>query len=210
MELAGKFECVVPVRYEDHERRILYVGKATAGLYVDVDVAKLFSEKNSPFWNYARSISRLADPDCGDLSNLAWSNIFKQGVAVGNPSGQVAEEQREEAEAELRREAAELKPSLIVLVNAGYYEEIPKAAFLIGDDEVTGMTQTKVPGENKNDIGHGRRTAHSRQSSGCTIPKASATSTSKQDSTSSAKSQAGRQVAVTSANHRSGYPTSRF
>jgi hypothetical protein len=86
------------------------------------------------------------------LSNLAWSNIFKQGMTSGNPSGQIAEEQREQAEQELRKEVRTLMPSLIVLVNAGYYEEIPKAAYLIGEQELTELRRTPVDGEDKFDL----------------------------------------------------------
>lgn len=152
MELAGRFKCFVPNGFDRHKRRVLYVGKATAGEYMDVDVQELFLSKRSSFWSLARSISRLADLGCKDLSNIAWSNIFKQGVVKGNPLREVAEAQRGEAEEELRKEASALAPTLIVLVNAGYYEEIPKAAYQIGDNEVTGLTRTEVPGEDRYDL----------------------------------------------------------
>jgi hypothetical protein len=152
MTLAGKFQCYVPPGFALHERRVLYVGKATAGKYVDVDAQELYSGKSSAFWNFARSISQLADPHCKDLSNLAWSNIFKQGVVSGNPYGKTAEAQRQEAEDELRKEVETVIPTLIVMVNAGYYEEIAKAAYLIGDDELSELNQTTVQGESKYDL----------------------------------------------------------
>jgi hypothetical protein len=88
---SGEFRDHVPPRFLDHHRRILYIGKATKGEFSEENASELYFNGNSPFWSFARSVSKLADADCRDLSNLAWSNIFKQGVTEGNPSGAIAE-----------------------------------------------------------------------------------------------------------------------
>ena len=103
------------------------------------------------FWDFARVISRQADPTCENLSNLAWSNIFKQGVTRGNPSGIIADQQRADAITALKKEVEDLKPSIIVLVTAGYYEEIPKEAFNIkdGEGEANMLTESAAEGEGR-------------------------------------------------------------
>lgn len=155
MQAAGKFKCFVPPTFPEHRRRVLYVGKATAGEFNDEHAnEKWFNNVDSPFWRLARRISELADPDCTDLSNLAWSNIFKQGVTRGNPSGKFAGGQRQAALQELKAEVDQLKPSLIVLVTGDYYDDIPKAAYQIINGEVgdQALTRKAVPGEEKWDL----------------------------------------------------------
>ena len=153
-ELSGPFTCYAPSGFEDQKRRILYIGKATGGEFDGDDACERSFNGTTAFWDFARSISRLADPNCTDLQNLAWSNIFKQGVLRGNPTGKIAETQRASAIQSLQEEVNQLQPHLIVLVNAGYYEEIPKAAYLIDDGEVgeKALTRTTVEGEEKYDL----------------------------------------------------------
>ena len=144
MSLSKKFETYVPPKYAEQQRRILYVGKATRGDCQDLDYRQVHEDVHTPFWHFARRISKLADPNVEDTCNLAWSNIFKQGVAVGNPGSTVAEAQRAESIEMLRDELVSLKPTLIVLVNAGYYEDIPRAAYGIGYDGPSALTETPV------------------------------------------------------------------
>ncbi len=138
----------------NHPRRILYIGKATAGPFDGETPAEDSFNGRGPFWAFARSVSKLADPACTDLSNVAWSNIFKQGVIKGNPSGNIAESQRDAATQALRGEIKKFTPSLVLLVNAGYYEEVPKMAFDIKDGESGpgALIRTPVKGENKIDL----------------------------------------------------------
>lgn len=153
--LAGKFQPYVPPGFNEHARRILYVGKATKGEFDEPNANESAFNGDTPFWRFARSISELADPACKDLSNVAWSNLFKQGVTVGNPEGRTAEAQRDEAATLLRHEALTLNPTLIVLVNADYYEEVPRAAFDIPDDtSENALIETQVPGELKFHLWH--------------------------------------------------------
>ena len=149
--LAGKFTTHSSPSYKSRGRRILYIGKATAGAFEEEHASARYFNWNGPFWDFARVISRRADPACEDLSNLVWSNIFKQGVTRGNPSGSIADQQRVDAVAELKKEAEELKPSIIVLVTAGYYEEIPKEAFDItdGEGEPSMLIEAAAEGESR-------------------------------------------------------------
>jgi hypothetical protein len=117
-----------PPGFRHHTRRILYIGKATRGHISHAKLGKYFNGP-SMFWTFARQISKLADPKCKDLSNVAWSNLFKQGVTQGNPRQKFAGQQKPAAIEQLRKEAKDLKPSLIVLVNAYYYEDVSRSAF---------------------------------------------------------------------------------
>ena len=138
-----------------HTRRILYIGKATAGAFRPESHETAF-DGPTRFWSFAREISRIADPKCSDLSNLAWSNIFKQGVLVRNPDGDMARAQKSTSVAELRGEVEELRPTIIVCENAGSNEDVIKSAFDITDGLLTeqnpqGLEQVLVSGE-KSDL----------------------------------------------------------
>ena len=137
-EQAGRFKVTTHPDFHKQQRRILYIGKATAGTFEEDDAAEhAFEHGQSSFWRFARKISRLADPAMDNLENLAWSNLIKQGVTSGNPKS-LSEDQKAEAVGILRKEVADLKPNLIVLVTVGYEEDIPKAAFDIEDGETIG------------------------------------------------------------------------
>ena len=144
VSLARKFETYIPQHFGEQERRILYVGKATHGDCQDLDYREVHEEVSTPFWNFARSISKLADPKVHNSCNLAWSNIFKQGVVRGNPGTALAETQRGESIRMLVDEISAWKPTLIVLVNAGYYEDIPRAAYGIGYDGPSALEEHPV------------------------------------------------------------------
>ncbi len=133
-EWAGIFSPYVPEGYWDQPRRILYIGKATDGPFTEEDDArKAFEHKRSHFWSFANEVSALADRNVQGRNNLVWSNIFKQGVRRGNPTGAEAEVQRARASQDLRHEVEKYRPDLIVLVTVGYEEEVVKAAFSISD-----------------------------------------------------------------------------
>ena len=68
---SGKFTTHCLPTYDTHERRILYVGKATAGVFDEEDASARFFNGNGPFWGFARTISKCADPACDDLSTSA-------------------------------------------------------------------------------------------------------------------------------------------
>lgn len=135
-EKAGAFEPYVPDGYWEQPRKILYIGKATDGLFTEENAAQqAFEGKKSHFWSFADEMSALADQNVRGRNNLVWSNVFKQGVRRGNPTGAEAEVQREKASQDLKHEVKRYKPDLIVLVTAGYEEEVVKAAFSISDGE---------------------------------------------------------------------------
>jgi hypothetical protein len=119
--LAGLFSMYTPTNYSEWTNRILYIGKATRGSFGEGAAVRAFNG-NSAFWSFARKLSQLAEPECKDLSNLCWSNIFKQGVIDGNPKGALAKSQSNSAIASLARDIRKANPSLVVCVAAGYHE----------------------------------------------------------------------------------------
>ncbi|WP_263374494.1 hypothetical protein [Granulicella aggregans] len=145
MQLAKKFETYAHANFSAQKRRILYIGKATRGDCQDMIYSQVHEGLQTSFWHFARRISRLADPNVENYCNLAWCNIFKQGVIRGNPGRQEAELQRAQAEDGLREDLRTLQPTLIVLVAAGYYEEIPKAAFCMESDTgPSALVETRI------------------------------------------------------------------
>lgn len=66
------------------------------------------------------------------------------GCSIGNPGSSVVRSQREESVEMLRGESKALKPTVIVLVNAGYHEDIPRAAFCIGYDGPSAVIERPV------------------------------------------------------------------
>jgi hypothetical protein len=125
ISLAGLFVHYVPPGYFENSRRILYIGKATAGEFLDENApAKWFNRNSGGFWSFARRMSKCANPDCANLSNLAWSNLFKIGKSRGNPNGKLAAAQKSLAVETLRAEIRCLKPTLVVCVAAGYQDHI--------------------------------------------------------------------------------------
>ncbi len=116
VQQSGKFSTHVPPQYRDESRKILYIGKATAGEFKEPEAsATWFNKVESDFWRFARKVSALANQEASqDLRNVAWSNIFKQGVTSGNPGRNLAKEQWSDAVQALQTEAAELQPDLIL------------------------------------------------------------------------------------------------
>jgi hypothetical protein len=145
--LAAPFLTVAPDGYtETSAKRILYVGKATAGdWYLDKflekptieerrERTKLFldairkREYKSPFWRFAEGLCRAGSvsqlPNSPELSNLVWSNICKIGVLNGNPEGPYQAIQVDLATETLLAEIKTYRPSLIVFVTWNYAEEV--------------------------------------------------------------------------------------
>ncbi len=149
-QFAERFEVYAPPNFADQPRKVLYIGKATAGDLKPKDVEWVFYNKHSPFWDFATEISKVTGGD--GRSNLAWSNVFKQGVLNGNPRGSTAHDRRDESIEELRQDLQKTKADLIVLVTADYWEEIPKQAFDVLDGESLEdgdkkLKTTEVPGQ---------------------------------------------------------------
>ena len=120
-ELAGLFLGHKPPGFLRHSRRILYIGKATAGPFNDQNASsKYFWCNQSAFWSFACRLSRRADPDCSDLTNLAWSNLCKIGTTLGNPGRNLVAAQRALAVETLQAEIAALRPTLVACVAANY------------------------------------------------------------------------------------------
>ncbi len=122
--LAGVFKGHVPTGFKKHTRRILYVGKATAGTFHEADAsASAFFCNKAGFWTFARRLSEHADCECSDRSNLAWSNLCKIGRSRGNPNAALAEVQRPLAIETLRVEIKRLEPTLVVFVTGDYQDQ---------------------------------------------------------------------------------------
>jgi len=121
--LAGLFEGHQPEGYQLHSRRILYVGKATAGEFGIPNAShEWFNVPRGSFWAFARRLSLAVDGSCNDLSNLAWSNLCKIGVKRGNPDSVLADEIHVLAVKTLQHEFQTLDPSLVVFVTETYLD----------------------------------------------------------------------------------------
>jgi hypothetical protein len=124
------------------QRRILVVGKATAGdwwlgsyrksLVRSTDEAirdrlsrnreLVRSEGNhGAFWRFfCALVDRDSDPE---FDGVIWSNFAKIGTKSGNPGKSLLSAQSDLAERTLRREITEYKPALVVIVTGTYAGE---------------------------------------------------------------------------------------
>jgi hypothetical protein len=136
---AAPFLSVLPGPSErDRGRRVLLVGKATAGpwhckeflansarpIAERVEERRLatlghlrWRERNrtstSAFWRFWRKLHSIA-------SVVIWSNLAKLGVTSGNPCGEDLKSQMALAQKTLRAEVDEYAPYLVVLVTGDY------------------------------------------------------------------------------------------
>jgi hypothetical protein len=116
-------------------RRILLVGKATAGGWWQVEYRKALLTSSSEavserlgrnrsfvqqkgnsksFWNLFCRLAAL-NPDFG-LDSVVWSNVAKIGRLKGNPTGRLLSAQEELAVRTLKAEIKEYKPALTMFV----------------------------------------------------------------------------------------------
>jgi hypothetical protein len=62
------------------------------------------------------------------MGNLAWTNVSKVGLILGNPGPSQIDEQYALAVETLQREVADLKPTIVVAVSSRFGESIFRAA----------------------------------------------------------------------------------
>jgi hypothetical protein len=134
--LAGLFPGYKPDGYEEHKTKILYVGKATAGPFVDESSPKsgtdlkqqkalakvCFYLTQGGFWNFAERLCTAFG--CDNRSNLVWSNLCKIGTHTGNPSDELVGLQQELAIKTLRAEIVEYNPTIVVFVSNQFAQKI--------------------------------------------------------------------------------------
>jgi hypothetical protein len=122
--LAGLFRGFKPVGFDEQRRRILLIGKATAGDFNGQEAHEQSFNGKSAFWQLGRRLSQSAGNADGEMTNVAWSNVTKIGVAVGNPSESLQLAQAALASKTLRQEIGGCNPSLVVFASDGYADDI--------------------------------------------------------------------------------------
>lgn len=148
-QLAGLFRGHEGPEFRDAPKKILYVGKATAGPFDTEDASeKAFGCNRGPFWSFAKRLSRLAGGNPEELGGVAWSNLCKIGTVTGNPDDALVNKQAELAVQTLRQEWIELQPSLVVCVAVGYQEQLVYRAFGVIQDHGDGFEEVPCPGSN--------------------------------------------------------------
>lgn len=150
--IAGPFLSVPPANYDPVAvPSILYVGKATAGLWGLSDflssptvterhefTADFLEEEintgeySSAFWRFAHDLSNQIALSNGrpihGLQNLVWTNLCRIGVVHNNPSGEILQAQGDLATECLQLEIQTYQPKLIVLVTGDYADHLVTAA----------------------------------------------------------------------------------
>ena len=119
-QLAGLFLGYMGSTWEQQTSKVLYVGKATAGSFDEVDAHEKGFGKSTAFWSVAREISTAVGFDGAELDNIAWSNIFKIGLSKRNPDEQLQLAQKCLAIRTLQEELSALKPDLLVITAEGW------------------------------------------------------------------------------------------
>jgi hypothetical protein len=100
-ELAGQFRGHEGSAFRRADKRVLYVGKATAGLYdPGPEDENFFGCNRGAFWSFARRLNKLTGGNPGELENIAWSNLCKIGTVIdkmvnGRKSGRTGEDDRD-------------------------------------------------------------------------------------------------------------------
>jgi hypothetical protein len=124
LQLAGLFLGHMLDGFKKQSKRILFVGKATAGTFTGKYASMSSFNGKSSFWQFARQLSHCADGNSDKLINVAWSNVTKIGVAKGNPPKQLQLAQAALASKTLREEIKKCHPTLVVFVCDGYGDNI--------------------------------------------------------------------------------------
>lgn len=144
-KLAGLFRGHEAPGFRQATKRVLYVGKATAGPFDCADASEAFGCNSGPFWTFARQLSSLANGDPQTLGHIAWSNLCKIGTSIGNPDDALVRAQADLAVETLQREWVELKPTLVVCVAEGYQEQLIYRTFGVTQNHEDGFTADKLP-----------------------------------------------------------------
>jgi hypothetical protein len=122
--LAGLFRGFKPTAFDDQRQRVLLIGKATAGEFNGQEAHEQSFNGRSPFWQLGRRLSQIAGCDTDEMPNIAWSNVTKIGVVVGNPSPSLQLAQAALASKTLRQEIRDCNPSLVVFACDGFGDEV--------------------------------------------------------------------------------------
>jgi hypothetical protein len=146
-ELAGLFRGHEGSAFRRADKRVLYVGKATAGLYDPrPENENFFGCNRRAFWSFARRLNKLTGGNPGELENIAWSNLCKIGAVIGNPDDALVDAQAVLAVETLRQEWVQLRPTLVVCVAEGWHEELVYRAFNVTQNQGDGFEVVPVSG----------------------------------------------------------------
>ena len=122
--LAGLFLGWKPDGFDTQAKRLLLVGKATAGEFKGEGIHEQSFGGNSAFWRFALEMSHSAGAQNDELVNVAWSNVSKIGTVDGNPPDSLQLAQAALACRTLRQEIDDCKPTLVVFVCDGYCDDV--------------------------------------------------------------------------------------
>jgi len=146
-ELAGLFRGHEGAAFRTAEKKVLYLGKATAGEYRPRPKNEgYFGCNRRAFWSFARRLNRLTGGDPGGLENIAWSNLCKIGTVRGNPNDSLVAAQAVLAVETLRQGWVELRPTLVVCVAEDWHEELVYRAFDVTQNQGDGFNVKTVSG----------------------------------------------------------------
>jgi hypothetical protein len=120
--LADLFLGFIPKGFKDQPKRILFVGKATAGPFKQEQHQQCFNG-SSAFWQFARDLSGAAGNTDEELTNVTWSNVSKIGVVNGNPGQNLELAQSALAAKTLRQEIRNCDPSIVVFACDSHGDE---------------------------------------------------------------------------------------
>lgn len=126
---AGLFYGFSPAGYATQPRRLLYVGKATAGPFERVSDHEASRALNSAFWRFARRLGcalrceeTAVDED--PLGCVAWTNVSKTAAKTVKAQERFLAGAEKLAICTLRAETSYLKPNVIVFVCGTFGESV--------------------------------------------------------------------------------------
>jgi hypothetical protein len=123
-----KFNAVKGDKYENQEKKLLVIGRATNGweepegnAFDELLTNENYNIKRSAFWRMAIKVllekEHLEEDDISNnIQKLAWTNLYKFAPkSGGNPSNKSMENQYECCVCELKKEFKCLKPDVAIL-----------------------------------------------------------------------------------------------
>jgi aerobic carbon-monoxide dehydrogenase small subunit len=136
-----------PSGYDNSSRKVLLVGKATAGWYWNGgrDSLAILSDRqlavgqlqtnlaerewregkqNRGFWDFMLRTASAFGDDSPNPQNLIWSNLFKIGGEKGNPGLRLAAYQEDLAIQTLQLEINAYRPDVVIFTTIGYFENV--------------------------------------------------------------------------------------
>jgi hypothetical protein len=165
------FFAAVGKHYTEAHRRILLIGKATAGWHHEGCAATLRSSNYrrqerhscsdkfldgggipSAFWRLAKNLNEIApgrartpnidiDEASYSLGLIAWSNLFKIAAQGKNPTPSLQSKQHEEALALLRAELTAFRPHLVVFVTEPFGDDLVYEALVMSKGPRDGLSE---------------------------------------------------------------------